>query len=202
MKTRFYHVLLAGPVALTWIWTWLYLASEWSANEQYQYGFAIPLLGLYLGFQRWPIPLPRGQRSGFILYVAAFPMIFVAELLRLTDPLWRLTGAAFMTGATLLTMGYLGQLAGWMLVRRMIFPLGFLWLGLPWPVPLENLFIQGLSRTIAAITTTLLNLGGIAALQRGNTIETAGQLVGVDGACSGIQSLQASLMASLFLWGA
>ena len=47
----------------------------------------------------------------------------------------------------------------------------------------------------------LLNLLGIAALQRGNVIEIAGQLVGVDAACSGIQSLQASLMASFFLWG-
>jgi exosortase len=201
MKSRLYHILLAGPVVLTWIWTWLYLASEWSANEQYQYGFAIPLLGLYLSFQRWPNPLPRGQRNGLILYVAAFPILLVAELLRLTDPLWRLTGAAFMTGATVLTMGYFGQLAGWALVRRMAFPLGFLWLGLPWPVPLENLVIQALSRAIAAFTTVLLNLAGIAALQRGNTIETAGQLVGIDAACSGIQSLQASLMASLFLWG-
>lgn len=47
----------------------------------------------------------------------------------------------------------------------------------------------------------MLNLLGIAALQRGNAIEIAGQLVGVDGACSGIQSLQASLTASFFLWG-
>jgi exosortase len=201
MKSRMYHVLAAGPVVLAWIWTWLYLALEWSASEQYQFGFAVPLLGIYLGFQRWPDRLPRGQQTGSILYLAALPILFTAELLRLTDPLWRLTGAVLMTGATILTIGYFGRLGGRILVRRMIFPLGFLWLGLPWPMPMENLVIQALSLKITSITTILLNLMGIAALQRGNVIEIAGQLVGVDAACSGIQSLQASLMVSFFLWG-
>jgi exosortase len=201
MKSRIYHVLLAGPVVLAWIWTWRYLALEWSANEQYQFGFAVPVLGIYLGYQRWPDRLPRGQQIGFILYLTALPILFMAELLRLTDPLWRLTGAVWMVSATLLTIGYLSRLGGWILVRRMIFPLGFLWLGLPWPMPLKNLVVQAFSLKITAITTTLLNLWGIAAFQRGNVIEITGQLVGVDAACSGIQSLQASLMASSFLWG-
>lgn len=201
MNVRFYHVLAGGPVVLTWIWAWRYLALEWSANEQYRFGFIVPLLGLYLGFQRWPDRLPRGQRTGFIFTFAALPILLLAELLRLTDPLWRLTGGVWMIGGTLLTIGYLIQLGGWNLLKKMVFPLGFLWVGLPWPMPLENLVVQVLSFKIATVTATLFNLVGIAALQRGNTIEIAGQIVGVDAACSGIQSLQAGLMASLFLWG-
>jgi exosortase len=201
MNSRLYHILAVGPVVLAWIWIWRYLALEWSANEQYQFGFAVPLLGIYLGFQRWPDRLPCGRQTGSILYLAALPILFTAELLRLTDPFWRLTGAVLMTGATLLTIGCLCQLGGWVLVEKMIFPLAFLWVALPWPMPLENLVIQALSLKITSITTTLLNLSGIAAFQRGNVIEIAGQLVGVDAACSGIQSLQASLMASCFLCG-
>ncbi len=45
----------------------------------------------------------------------------------------------------------------------------------------------------------LVNALGVAALQRGNVIELANGSVGVDEACSGIQSLQAALMVALFL---
>jgi exosortase/archaeosortase family protein len=83
----------------------------------------------------------------------------------------------------------------------MVFPLCFLWLGLPWPVPLENAIIQTLTRTIAAATTAFMNLTGVAALQRGNTIELANLVVGIGTACTGIESFQASLMLSLFLVG-
>jgi exosortase len=200
MKLRFYHVLLASPILFIWIWTWLYLASEWSVNEQYQFGFAVPLLALFLAWQNWPASLSAGTKSWIVFYVLAWPVLLLAEMLRLTDPLWRLTGGIWMLGSTLLTIGYLAQVGGWALVRRMLFPLGFLWTGLPWPVPLENQVIQTFARGIAATTVTLMNIAGIAALQRGNTVELANQVVGVEAACTGIESFQASLMVSLFLW--
>jgi exosortase len=201
MKSRFYHLLLASPVLFSWVWTWCYLASEWSVNEQYQFGFAVPPLGLYLAWRNWPTFLVPGPKRGFVLYFVAWPVLLLAELLRLGDPFWRLTGGLWMFGVTLLTLGYLHQLAGWFLVKRMIFPLCFLWLGLPWPMPLENQVIQTLTHYIATATTAIMNLAGVAALQRGNLIQLSGQVVGIDMACSGIESFQASLMASVFLWG-
>jgi exosortase len=201
MKTRFYQVLLASPILFIWIWTWRYLAVEWSENEQYQYGFAVPPLALYLVWQNWPSSLSPGTKSWIPLYGLAWPLLLLAEMLRLTDPLWRLTGGLWMTGATVLTIGYFTQLGGSTLVRRMIFPLCFLWVGLPWPTPLENEIIQTLTRIIAAATTAFMNFAGVAALQRGNTIELANLVVGIGTACTGIESFQASLMVSLFLVG-
>jgi exosortase len=201
MKLRLYHALLAVPVLFIWVWIWLYLASEWSANEQYRFGFAVPPLAFYLAFRNWPVSMPEGTRSWILFYVIAWPVLLLAEMLRLSDPLWRLTGGLWMIGATLLTLGCLAQLGGWFLVRRMAFPLCFLWVGLPWPMPLENQIIQTMTRIVAAATTTIMNFAGIAALQRGNTIELANQVVGIDAACTGIESFQASIMASLFLWG-
>jgi exosortase len=201
MKTRFHQVLQASPILFIWIWAWRYLAVEWSENEQYQYGFAVPPLALYLAWQNWPSSLSPRTKSWIPFYVLAWPLLLLAEMLRLTDPLWRLTGGLWMTGATVLTIGYFAQLGGWTLVRRMVFPLCFLWVGLPWPMPLENEIIQTLTRIIAAATTALMNLGGVAALQRGNTIELANLIVGIGTACSGIESFQASLMVSLFLVG-
>jgi exosortase len=201
MKLRFYHVLLAGPILFVWIWTWLYLTTEWSVNEQYQFGFAVPPLGLYLAWRNWPVSLSAGTKSWVVFHVLAWLVLLLAEILRLTDPFWRLTGGLWIAGATLLTVGFLAQVGGWTLVRRMLFPLCFLWLGLPWPTPLETRVIQTLTHSVAAATAAILNLGGIAALQRGNTIELSAQVVGIDAACSGIESFQASLMASVFLWG-
>jgi exosortase len=200
MKSRFYHLLLASPVLFSWVWTWCYLASEWSVNEQYQFGFAVPLLGLYLAWRNWPAVLVPGSKRGFVLYFVAWPVLLLAELLRLGDPFWRLTGGLWMFGVTLLTLGYLHQLGGWFLVKRMVFPLCSLWLGLPWPRPLENQVIQTLTHYVATATTAIMNFAGVAALQRGNLIQLSSQVVGIDVACSGIESFQASLMASVFLW--
>ncbi|MEI8340381.1 MAG: exosortase/archaeosortase family protein, partial [Verrucomicrobiota bacterium] len=58
---------------------------------------------------------------------------------------------------------------------------------------------QNLMAVLTNGTVLLLNGAGVAALQHGNVIELTNGLVGIDTACSGIQSLQASLMAAVFL---
>jgi exosortase/archaeosortase family protein len=69
----------------------------------------------------------------------------------------------------------------------------------PWPSGLENLLVQSLTRSNVAATVELLGLFDIPALQHGNAIEVSTGVVGIDEACSGIRSLQATLMISLFL---
>ena len=54
-------------------------------------------------------------------------------------------------------------------------------------------------RVVTATNVFSLNLLGIPALQRGNVIEIASGLIGIEEACSGVRSLQATLMISLFL---
>ena len=54
-------------------------------------------------------------------------------------------------------------------------------------------------RAVAAINVSLLNIFGIPALQHGNVIEVSSGLIGIEEACSGVRSLQATLMISLFL---
>ena len=59
--------------------------------------------------------------------------------------------------------------------------------------------IQGLTRVDTNITAELLGWLGIPAMPHGNVIEVATGMVGIDEACSGIRSFQATLMISLFL---
>ena len=67
------------------------------------------------------------------------------------------------------------------------------------PCPSNSQLTRRLLHFVAAGVTGLANLLGIAALQRGNVIEIATGTVGIEAACSGVESLQAGFMAALFL---
>jgi len=198
---RFNGLAWLAALVCLWVWTWLHLSEEWGANEQYQYGFAVPFLFLYLFLEKW-----RGgfaeQRATWksIAILAAVWMVFLfAELLRQQDPIWRMTGASMMIAATALTVVWLHRCGGSALVRALVFPLAFVWLALPWPVPVELYLTQNILSVLSTGTVVLMNWAGVAALQHGNAIELTHGMVGIDTACSGIQSLQASVMAALFL---
>ncbi len=80
-----------------------------------------------------------------------------------------------------------------------LFPICFFLVAVPWPSAAENFLIQSLMRLNVATTIELLGLLGIPAVQHGNVIEIGAGMVGVDEACSGIRSFQATLMIALFL---
>ena len=79
-----------------------------------------------------------------------------------------------------------------------VFPLCFFLVAVPWPSGLESIVTQSLMRLNVATTIELLGLFGIPAVQQGNVIEIGTGVVGIDDACSGIRSFQATLMISLF----
>ena len=83
-------------------------------------------------------------------------------------------------------------------VSTFLFPLLFFLVAVPWPTIIEGPLVQGLTRANAAITIELLGFFGVPAMQHGNVIEIATGVVGIDEACSGIRSFQATLMISLF----
>ena len=82
-----------------------------------------------------------------------------------------------------------------------VFPLLFFLVAVPWPTLIEGPLIQFLTRANAAATVEIVTAIGLPALQRGNVIEVGTGIVGIDDACSGIRSFQATLMIALFLGG-
>ncbi|PWU09033.1 MAG: hypothetical protein C5B50_28195 [Verrucomicrobia bacterium] len=82
--------------------------------------------------------------------------------------------------------------------RSLLFPLLFFLVAVPWPTLVEVPIIQWLARANAASTIEILGFLGFPALQHGNLIEVGTGVVGIDEACSGIRSVQATLMLSLF----
>jgi len=80
----------------------------------------------------------------------------------------------------------------------LLFPLFFFLVSVPWPTLIETPVIQWLARANASSTIEILGFLGLPALQHGNLIEVGTGVVGIDEACSGIRSVQATLMLSLF----
>lgn len=207
-RTRANGLAWLMALAAVWLWTWRHLSIEWRANEQYQYGFAVPVLAVYLAVQRLresgcpprSISSSFRYRFGFFgLGLAAWLFFLLGELVRQQDPAWRLGGGLMMFSATLLTVYWLLRQGGMALVRRLAFPLAFAWLAVPWPSEMALWVTGNMLRLLTGAAVDLLNWTGTPALQRGNIIELSNGIVGMETACSGVQSLQASLMAALFL---
>jgi exosortase len=121
------------------------------------------------------------------------------RLIEEATPEWRPIGwllAGETIGLTLYAI-YLSQGMGGLV--RFGFPICFFFTAVPWPTLFEHPLVQGLSRTNAAMVVDVLGVMGLPAIQHGNVIEVSTGMVGINDACSGIRSLQSSLMISLFL---
>ncbi len=186
---------------------WLELISrlrfEWSINPQYGYGWTVPFLAAYLFWRRFESAPARSTAPAPFLAIAialiGVGALIPIRLIQEANPDWRMLSwlmAAAVVGATGAGVFLAG---GTRWLRHFAFPILFFLVAVPWPTQLEQLVIQGLMRADAAINVEFLNALGIPAVQLGNVIEVGSGFVGIDEACTGIRSLQATLMVSLFL---
>jgi len=199
-RDRFNGIAWMAAVIAVWLAAWWHLSVEWRLSEQYQFGWGIPVLFAWIAWRRWDLP-PKVQSGPWICAGLGFVWLILAlgEVLRWRDPVWRMTGAVLAFGAVFFTALFFYRVGDTPLLRRQWFALAFLLLAVPWPVPLEQWISQGLLNAVTAFCTTLVNGMGIPALQEGNIIELRTGFVGVTEACSGISSLHASLVASIFM---
>ena len=181
------------------------LRIEWAANDQYAYGWFVPLLALGLLWRRWR-DHPDGagdqlQVSGvvaagfFLLLFALFPLRILEE----SDVGWRTIWWVHAIILLALSYSLILRAAGKIWANHFAFPIFFLLVSVPWPFLIELPLVQGLMRSVAILTVVVINMLGIPAVRHGNLIEVSTGMVSVDGACSGVRSLQTSLMATLLL---
>ncbi len=196
-----------GLAALAFLCLWLeivhQLSSEWSLNPQYGYGWTVPFLAAFLFYQRCssrPQPVaPRFRGLIIALLLGAAFLLFPARLVAVANPDWRLLDWLMALAAVAISLGALQLAGGWPTLRHFAFPILFFLVAVPWPVQLEQFVVQHLMRADAAVTISLLNFIGTLALQHGNVIELPTGQVGIDDACTGVRSLQATFMIALFL---
>lgn len=191
------------------LWVWFNaLSLEWSINPQYQYGWAVAPITLYWLFgsksnfepdsQSQTSCTHFGKRNAILTLSLALLAWIPILILNQSHPEWRFT----LWALTALTTGF--WLAGSYLTggknrfSRYLFPVLFLWIGVPWPSQLETPLVQWLTAINATVVAEAMNWLGFPAIARGAIVELANGVVGIEEACTGIRSLQSGLMIAVF----
>lgn len=209
-------LLWIAPLLFLWQVLLRQLSTEWTLNPQYKFGWAIPPLCLYLLWRdlRKPrsefaqlqvrsAPKPKLVSLGILLCLCYALIRMVQE----ANPEWRLVSwvlAIDVIGLTVLfvTLAF-SSVHGSNLESAPVwlpaFPFLFFLVAVPWPTVIERPVIGSLTLMVAAGAAELLGILGIPSVLHGNLIEVGSGTIGIDEACSGIRSLQASIMVSLFL---
>lgn len=179
------------------------LSFHWSTNPQYAFGWTVPLLSLLLLWEGWitrpvasqPAPGPALLGVAGLCAVGLLPTRIIME----ATPDWRFAHWALAFEVVGLTLSVIYLACGRLWLRHFAFPILFILVAVPWPVKFEQPFIAMLTEWVASLTVNGLNLCDVPALRKGNLIEVSTGVVGVEEACSGVRSFQATLMAALFL---
>jgi len=192
-------------LSLTFVWFTLInqVRPEWTLNPQYNYGWAVPFLCGLLVWRK--VNKIRGLNSRrrsqlpliFLILLAAawLPARLIAE----ANPDWRLVSWLLALEAVGMTWCMVYLAGNRRLFLALAMPVAYFLVAVPWPTMIEAPLVQGLMRVVAGLTVSGLEMIGIPAIRHGNVVEVATGVVGIDEACSGIRSFQATLMISLFL---
>lgn len=193
---------LALLVGASWIWLAIACAGEWTQNPDYSHGWVVLPLAAYFLWRRLAgravaEPGLPGSRLAWGVLVLGALAVFPLELGRLAPLYWRVFpwGIAGVTAAVTLSAGYL--FGGKPYLKAAIFPLVFLASGIPWPTAFEQPLTLKLMHGVASFLGTVLPMAGIPARQEGTTLVLMTCTVGVEEACSGVRSLQSSVMLAL-----
>jgi len=142
----------------------------------------------------------ENRKRGLIASAIAIPALLLLLPLRLIEganPDWRPISWLHAIVAVLLTLVVIWYAGGKPWLRHFAFPVMFVLVAVPWLTPIEGPIIQRLMPIVASIATEILSLFGIPAEVQGNLIRINDGMVGVNEACSGVRSLQTSIMIGL-----
>jgi exosortase len=184
-----------------WYMLIAHLSQHWAVNPQYSFGWFVPVICAYLFLIRWrtrpPVGLAQSGVARWVFWTAGFALL-PTWLVEQPNPDWRLIGWLLAFEIVALSLCAIYFVGGRFWLGHFAFSICFILISVPWPGAMDDLVGHGLTQATTVVTTGLLNLFHISAVQHGNLIEVKTGLLGIDEACSGIRSLQATLMISLF----
>jgi exosortase len=190
------NLALAG---LLWVWLAGELWFEWSVSDQYAYGLFVPFLMMYLIWLRaedQPAPKPwrRADVSLAAVAIVALAQYPIAVIFSANAD-WRLLAWSEALLALVATIALLGRWGGWPWVRHFLPAFLFFLFAVPWPSLVEITLVDHLMNFVATVVAEVLNLMGYNAERVGHIIYVHGTPVLVEEACSGVRSIQSTIMA-------
>lgn len=186
--------------AACWVVLFNQLRIDWSLDPQYSYGWIVPIAAAGLFWKKWTSRPPADNRESRLALLATIGLLAILLPIRLIEeanPEWRLAlwlhaiDVSAVSALVLFLAG--GKKWLWHFGFCAVFPL----VAVPWPKRLESELVVRLMSWVTAATVEIADWIGIPALSNGNLIETSSGIVGVAEACSGVQSLQASIVSAL-----
>lgn len=185
-------------LASLWIWLFWSCAADWS-QEDFQFGWLVPPLAAYFLWHRLaPLTFsaPSLPATGALALLGIGFLVGPLELLRMAPLPWRLLlWAIFFLAAS--ATWIVGRMLLGRQVGQLFFPLLFVALAVPWPSTLEWWLTGDLAQFLASATAGTLQWFGTPAQAAGKTVSLEHCVVGIEQACSGMRSLQSSMLLSL-----
>jgi len=170
------------------------MAGDWWTEPSLSQGLLIPPLALYLAWTRRNLTLKQlaaPQNRG--LWLIAFAcLVFVLGKLSVEFFLPRISFVMLIAGLVWTFWGYAR-------LRTLVFPLLLLSTMVPLPVIFYNAVSAPLQLFASDVSTNLAQLLGVAVFRDGNVIHLANISLGVEEACSGLNSLSALMVVSLLI---
>ena len=186
-----------------WGLAWAQQSHFWRAAPENGFGWLVPILGLFLFGEAWlarPGPTPCLGRSAWkITLSVSAAVLLVSRVLLRPFPGWPSVLWLQAFGALAFCFALIGKKGGRPWLFHFAGPCLFFLTALPWPTTLQNGIVGFLRPLVADFAALAVDLAGWSAQASGTTIVVASGRLGVDEACSGILSLQASMAAALFL---
>jgi exosortase len=195
-------LILMAPSALAL--SWLVSKAQWFWNHRpdLKFGWIVLMLVGFLlwdGWDRRPALQTRLSPASLICALFGLSLLFIVQIYQAAFGLMPASLLGLSVGVLFLISANLLYVFGWAGVRHYGFAFAFILIALPMPTFIYNPIVSGLQHRIANLNVIILNLAGIAARQSGSLIQLPSGTIGIDEACSGIRSLQSTVMATLFI---
>jgi exosortase len=183
---------------------WLVSKAQWYWNHRpdLQFGWGLLLICAYLFWSAWETHPPlrcHWTWYGAIAGVVGLGLLFLNQIYQAAFGMMPASLMGLAIAVMLIVCANLIYVFGWVGLWHFGFSYAFLLISLPLPSALQNPLVGTLQSWVASINVVVLNLSGIPAQKVGSLIQLSQCTVGIDEACSGIRSLQSSMMIALFV---
>jgi len=176
-------ILALALLTLVFRRTFIYLFESWQ-REEYSYGFLIPVISLWLAWQRRAVFVNgtfKGSWWGVIVVAAGLGLVFLDAAASIVS--------VNAYALVIVIAGCIMTVVGWRGLRVMLAPVALLLLMIPLPVFWYNNLSSQLQLISSEIGVGLIRALGVSVFLEGNIIDLGSYKLQVAEACSGLRYL-------------